>query len=102
MHRATCDCDCVDCFAGHTTEILNRGGKVIALDQDLDAIDKVSKDLSIEVAKGNLEIIHTNFANVQGEDGKTFENLHPCDSQLNVQHNTSTHIYYLLLCHIIC
>lgn len=39
---------------------------MIAFDQDLDAIDKVSKDLSHELTSGNLEIIHTNFANLQG------------------------------------
>ena len=40
---------------------------MIAFDQDLDAIDKVTKDLSHELMQGNLEIIHTNFANLEGE-----------------------------------
>ena len=39
---------------------------MIALDQDIDAIDKVSKDLAHEVESGNLEIFHTNFAFLEG------------------------------------
>jgi 16S rRNA C1402 N4-methylase RsmH len=59
--------DCTLGGGGHTTEILNRGGRVIAFDQDLDAIDKVTKDLGHELKSGNLEIIHTNFANLHGQ-----------------------------------
>lgn len=42
---------------------------MIALDQDLDAIDKASKEYRLDVERGNLEIIHSNFANLQGQFG---------------------------------
>lgn len=40
---------------------------MIALDQDMDAIDKVTKDQHDKVESGDLEIIHTNFSNLQGK-----------------------------------
>lgn len=46
---------------GHTHEILKRGGKVIALDQDPDAIQRSSKLLQNYLDDGNLEIHQVNF-----------------------------------------
>lgn len=49
---------------GHTHEILKRGGKVIALDQDPDAIQQSSQLLSSYLQNGSLEIHQTNFRNM--------------------------------------
>lgn len=46
---------------GHTHEILKRGGKVIALDQDPDAIQRSSKLLQNYLDIGSLEIHQVNF-----------------------------------------
>jgi len=46
---------------GHTEEILRRGGKVIGIDQDIDAITETSNRLSHFIEEGRLEIIQTNF-----------------------------------------
>lgn len=56
--------DCTLGGGGHTAEILRRGGKVIGIDQDLDSIEKVSKDLSSDIEGGNLELVHANFSNL--------------------------------------
>jgi 16S rRNA (cytosine1402-N4)-methyltransferase len=53
--------DCTMGGGGHTKEILERGGNVIGLDQDPDAIAKTSSKLSKYIESGKLEIIQTNF-----------------------------------------
>ena len=53
--------DCTMGGGGHTKAILERGGNVIGLDQDPDAIAKTSATLSKYIESGNLEIIQTNF-----------------------------------------
>jgi 16S rRNA (cytosine1402-N4)-methyltransferase len=50
---------------GHTHEILRRGGKVIAFDQDPDAIARSSTLLSSYLQSGDLEIHQTNFRSMR-------------------------------------
>jgi 16S rRNA (cytosine1402-N4)-methyltransferase len=57
--------DCTMGGGGHTKAILERGGNVIGLDQDPDAIAKTSSTLSKYIESGNLEIIQTNFRFIQ-------------------------------------
>jgi 16S rRNA (cytosine1402-N4)-methyltransferase len=57
--------DCTMGGGGHTKEILERGGNVIGLDQDPDAIAKTSSKLSKYIESGKLEIIQTNFRFIQ-------------------------------------
>ena len=57
--------DCTLGGGGHTREILKRGGRVIGLDQDPDAIAKTSADLISYIESGHLEIIQTNFRYVE-------------------------------------
>ena len=53
--------DCTMGGGGHTKAILERGGNVIGLDQDPDAVAKTSTSLAKYIESGNLEIIQTNF-----------------------------------------
>ena len=57
--------DCTLGGGGHTREILKRGGRVIGLDQDPDAIAKTSADLISYIESGQLEIIQTNFRYIE-------------------------------------
>ena len=57
--------DCTIGGGGHTREILRRGGRVIGLDQDPDAIAKTSADLISYIESGHLEIIQTNFRYIE-------------------------------------
>ena len=57
--------DCTLGGGGHTLEILKRGGRVIGLDQDPDAIAKTSADLISYIETGRLEIIQTNFRYIE-------------------------------------
>ena len=57
--------DCTLGGGGHTREILRRGGRVIGLDQDPDAIAKTSADLISYIESGHLEIIQTNFRYIE-------------------------------------
>lgn len=56
--------DCTMGGGGHTKEILERGGKVISLDQDTDAISHSSKLLESFIEAGRLEIIQSNFRSI--------------------------------------
>ncbi|MCD8506915.1 16S rRNA (cytosine(1402)-N(4))-methyltransferase RsmH [Candidatus Woesebacteria bacterium] len=47
---------------GHTREILERGGKVVAFDLDHDAIEFGERQFAEELANGHLKLIHGNFA----------------------------------------
>ncbi len=54
----------IDCnlgFGGHTSRILQTGGKVIGFDVDQNAIEFCTKEFETELAKGNLKIIKDNF-----------------------------------------
>ena len=57
--------DCTLGGGGHTLEIMKRGGRVIGLDQDPDAIAKTSSDLATYIETGRLEIIQTNFRYIE-------------------------------------
>lgn len=46
---------------GHTREILKNGGKVIAFDQDLEAIDYGKNEFAKEIENTELILIHSNF-----------------------------------------
>lgn len=52
---------------GHTREILARGGRVVAFDQDADAITAGGELFSSELASEQLTLIHSNFANLTPE-----------------------------------
>lgn len=57
--------DCTLGGGGHTREILQRGGRVIGLDQDPDSIAKTSIELSEYIESNRLEIIQTNFRYIE-------------------------------------
>jgi len=57
--------DCTMGGGGHTRAILERGGRVIGIDQDPDSIGRVKRLLNSYIAAGNLEVIQTNFRNMQ-------------------------------------
>ena len=57
--------DCTLGGGGHTKAILERGGKVIGIDQDPDAIKQAQKVLATYISNGNCEIIQTNFRNIR-------------------------------------
>jgi 16S rRNA (cytosine1402-N4)-methyltransferase len=59
--------DCTLGGGGHTLAILQRGGKVIALDQDSDSINKIQQDpLMAQYLQNNqLEIHQNNFSNLK-------------------------------------
>lgn len=56
--------DCTLGGGGHCLEILKRGGHVIAIDQDMNAIDEATRQLCEYILSGNLELHHTNFKNL--------------------------------------
>lgn len=68
--------DCNLGGGGHTEEILNKGGKVVAIDVDTDAIDYAQNRLSNFIENGSLIIQKINFRNIDklaeslGEDIK--------------------------------
>jgi 16S rRNA (cytosine1402-N4)-methyltransferase len=49
---------------GHTAEIIRRGGKVLALDQDQDAIDFCREKFRSEIAAGDLIIFKSPFSHL--------------------------------------
>jgi 16S rRNA (cytosine1402-N4)-methyltransferase len=50
---------------GHSREILERGGGVVGLDQDPDAIKKASEVLKTYIDNNKFEIIQSNFRNIE-------------------------------------
>ncbi len=50
---------------GHTERILEQGGKVLAIDQDQDAIEFLKDNFSEDIKNGNLKIEHDNFAHLK-------------------------------------
>lgn len=57
----------VDCNlggGGHTTGILEKGGSVLGIDLDSDAIEEVSHNLKNYIDEGSLKLAQTNFANI--------------------------------------
>jgi len=59
--------DCTLGGGGHSAEILKRGGRVIAIDQDQDAIDIVSSTSHMQryIEENRMEIHKTNFRNLR-------------------------------------
>lgn len=59
----------VDCnlgTGGHSSEILKRGGRVLGLDVDDDAISQVSERFRDKVVRGDLVVAKSNFNKVDG------------------------------------
>jgi 16S rRNA (cytosine1402-N4)-methyltransferase len=56
--------DCTLGGGGHCDEILRRGGRVIGIDQDMDAIQEATRRLSSYILSGDLELHHANFKDV--------------------------------------
>src|SRR5216110_3186711 len=57
----------VDCNlggGGHTEGILKKGGSVLGIDLDPDAISEVSKNLKSYIDSGKLKLAQNNFANI--------------------------------------
>jgi 16S rRNA (cytosine1402-N4)-methyltransferase len=63
--------DCTVGGGGHTKEILQRGGKVIGLDQDSDAIAEAQSKLSTYIANGQLDLIKCNFRDIKSAVSKS-------------------------------
>lgn len=58
---------------GHTQKILDMGGKVLGIDQDIDAINFCRNKFSQEISSGKLTIAKGNFANLKEiSKGKKF------------------------------
>jgi 16S rRNA (cytosine1402-N4)-methyltransferase len=57
--------DCTLGGGGHSQAILENGGKVIAIDQDPDAIKYASNRLKSYLMNGQLEIVQTNFRSIK-------------------------------------
>ena len=49
---------------GHAREIISRGGIVLGLDVDQDAIDFVGKNSKFEIRNSKLKLVRGNFANI--------------------------------------
>lgn len=64
IQKDGCYIDCTMGGGGHSLAILEKGGKVIGLDQDPDAIKETSKRLQSYIEEGRMEIIQTNFRNL--------------------------------------
>lgn len=50
---------------GHTAEIIRRGGKVLAIDQDADAIDFILKNQKLEIKNQKLIVAKGNFRDIE-------------------------------------
>lgn len=57
--------DCTMGGGGHSEAILARGGKVIAIDQDQDAIAYATKRLQQYIIGGQLDIVQANFRTIK-------------------------------------
>eukprot|EP01035_Chromulina_nebulosa_P041339 gene41339-55918_t len=57
--------DCTLGGGGHTKAILQRGGSVIGLDQDLDAVKTANEILQDYIKMNACEIIQSNFRNIE-------------------------------------
>jgi 16S rRNA (cytosine1402-N4)-methyltransferase len=61
---------------GHTREILERGGKVLGIDHDQDALYEINKNFQLEISNAQLQLVKGNFKDIDkiGRD-KGFKNL---------------------------
>ncbi len=50
---------------GHTREIIKHGGKVLGIDQDLDALEFVKEHFKQEIENHSLTLTHGNFKNIE-------------------------------------
>lgn len=57
--------DCTMGGGGHAKAILDSGGLVVGIDQDPDAITQVTEQLGDYIKEGRLEIIQSNFRNIE-------------------------------------
>jgi 16S rRNA (cytosine1402-N4)-methyltransferase len=57
--------DCTFGKGGHTGEILAKGGKVIALDWDQEAINEGLKNFSKEISSGQLQLVRESFSKLK-------------------------------------
>jgi 16S rRNA (cytosine1402-N4)-methyltransferase len=64
--------DCTLGGGGHTRAVLERGGKVIGIDQDSDAIAHTSQELRKYLNSRQLDIIQTNFRHIADAVTKSF------------------------------
>ncbi|MDE2025742.1 MAG: 16S rRNA (cytosine(1402)-N(4))-methyltransferase RsmH [Patescibacteria group bacterium] len=78
---------------GHTREIINRGGIVLGIDQDNDALDYVKENFAEEIANSKLRIAKGNFSNIDSiahEQG--FENVQGILFDIGISsHHVDTH-----------
>lgn len=67
---------------GHAREILKRGGRVLGIDQDEDAIRYLEKQFELEISRGQLVLACSNFSRIEeiareygflGADGILFD-----------------------------
>jgi 16S rRNA (cytosine1402-N4)-methyltransferase len=63
--------DCTLGGGGHSHAILEKGGRVVGLDQDPDAIETSSKRLKEYIDQGRMEIIQSNFRHLKDIPGKS-------------------------------
>jgi 16S rRNA (cytosine1402-N4)-methyltransferase len=57
--------DCTLGGGGHSAEMLSRGARVIAIDQDDDAIREAGRRLNDSFKENKLEIVKSNFRNIE-------------------------------------
>lgn len=50
---------------GHTQKILEEGGIVLGIDQDIEAIEHLKKKFESEEAKGQIKLVNGNFADIE-------------------------------------
>lgn len=57
--------DCTMGGGGHSRAIISRGGRVVGIDQDPDAVKKASELLRSHIEDNKFEIIQSNFRHIQ-------------------------------------
>src|SRR5437588_78129 len=61
---------------GHTAEILRRGGRVLGIDQDQEAINEVEKNFKFEILNLKLRLAKGNFKDIDSiARDNSFKNL---------------------------
>lgn len=78
---------------GHSAEIIKRGGIVLGIDQDKDALTHVENNFQFSILNSQLKLAKGNFANVDQiakENG--FENIHGILFDIGISsHHVDTH-----------
>jgi 16S rRNA (cytosine1402-N4)-methyltransferase len=57
--------DCTLGAGGHTTEIIKRGGVVLGIDVDTDALDYVKENFKSEISENKLKLAQGNFKDIE-------------------------------------